>query len=177
VPATEEGEGFGVQRLDAQREGPDAEVPPGKDAFRSDVFGIGLQKDPGIFLEGQVDPGCFKDPAELLRRKGRRGAASEVDRVHAPEWLRVGRPHPDVPDQMIGESRPALRPAREDGEVAVRADGGAEGDVKVEAGMCLAVFPQPQELRNSSRSFICSADSDEARTRIRRSCSPTEYRC
>jgi hypothetical protein len=40
-----------------------------------------------------------------------------------------------------------------------------------------ASFPQLQELRNSNRFFICSADRVDTRVRIRRSCSPIEYRC
>jgi hypothetical protein len=36
---------------------------------------------------------------------------------------------------MIGEPPPAFRPAGEDREVAVGTDGGAEGEVEVEAGM------------------------------------------
>jgi hypothetical protein len=35
---------------------------------------------------------------------------------------------------MIGEPRPPLRPAGQDREIAVGTDGGAEGDVEVEAG-------------------------------------------
>jgi len=36
---------------------------------------------------------------------------------------------------MIGEPSPLLRPAGQDREVAVGTDGGAEGDVEVEAGV------------------------------------------
>ncbi len=49
-----------------------------------------VQEDPGILPDGQESLRGFNDPAELLRGKRGRSAASKVERVHPPERLRAG---------------------------------------------------------------------------------------
>src|SRR6185503_7705329 len=48
--------------------------------------------------------------------------------------FRMHGPQSDLVDQTLSEAGPPLRPARQDGEVAIRTDGRAERDVEVEAG-------------------------------------------
>jgi hypothetical protein len=44
---------------------------------------------------------------------------------------------------MVDEPRPSLRAAGQNREVAVRTDGGAEGNVEVEAGIQKRLFQVP----------------------------------
>jgi hypothetical protein len=134
MPAAEEPQRLGVERLNPQRKKTDAESLPGADARGIDVLGVGLERNPGAVLDRKVSASRRQDAREIVRRQRRRSAAAEVDRIDAVEPRTIRSPEGDFREQMIDEPPPPLRPAGQDREVAVGADGGTEGDVEIEAG-------------------------------------------
>jgi hypothetical protein len=134
MPAPEELQGVGVERLNPERKEADTESAPVPDALRVDVLRIGLEGNPGAVLDRKVSASCFKNPADVLRRERRGGAAAEVDRVDGIKRGAIRGPERDLGNQVIGEPPSPFRPAGQDREVAVGTDGGAERDVEVEAG-------------------------------------------
>jgi hypothetical protein len=131
MPAAEEPQGVGVERLNPERKEADAEIAPCANALRVYIFRIGLEGDPGAVLNRKVSTGGCEDAGDILRRERRGGAAAEVDRVDGIKRGTVRGPERDLGNQVIGETPPPFRPAGQDREVAVRADGGAEGDVEI----------------------------------------------
>jgi hypothetical protein len=81
VPAAQELQGLRVEGLNPQGEKTDAEIPPGADALRIDVLGIGLEGNPDALLDRKVFADGFEDPSVVLRRESGGRAAAEVDRV------------------------------------------------------------------------------------------------
>ena len=78
MPASQELQSFGIERLNSQGKEADAETPPDPNAFRSNVLWVGFEEDAGFILNGKVFPCRGEDPGELLRRQSGRRAAAEV---------------------------------------------------------------------------------------------------
>src|SRR6185295_6368452 len=136
VAAAEEAQLFGVERLDAERQRPDAESEEREEPLGRRVFRVRFEEDPGAARDRERERKRREDLAQLVRLERGGGAAAEVDRV---EWLgRLGRlpgapPERDLGNQARDEPAAALRVSGQDREVAVGADLRAERDVEVEA--------------------------------------------
>lgn len=135
MPPAEELQRVRIEGLDSERQEPDSEIPPGADALRGDVLGIGFEEDFGVLTDRKIFASSRKNPTEILRRQRGGRPAAKVNRIDRIKRGAFGRPEGNLRDEVIREPPPALRPAGEDREVTVGTDGGAEGEVEVEAGV------------------------------------------
>ena len=152
VAAAEEAQGVVGEGLHPEGEGSHPEAPPGGAGVGRHVLGVGLQEDPGRGRrEREVRAAGVEHAREVLGRQQRGRSPAEVHGVEGPGVAPRARGEGHLGDQVLDEALAGGDARAQHREVAVRADGRAEGDVEVEPGSAAArLEPSPRPRRPRS---------------------------
>ena len=106
------------------------------------VLGVGLQEDPGRRRELQVLAAGVEHACEVPGGEERGCAAAEVHGVEGRGVRPRAGGEGHLGHEVIDEALPRRQPGAQDREVAVRADGRAEGNVEIEPGSPRSTLPR-----------------------------------
>ena len=148
VPSPQELERLVVKRLHSQAHGVNAEAAPGPRRRLVDILWIGFEKDARVIVKSEPRPDRVQKPFEKIRAERRRCAPSQVDRIEERALRLLDQLQ--LAFDAFDERLTTRLDSRRNGEVAVRANGGAERNVEIEARTSLGLGLQVNWLQLQS---------------------------